>query len=306
MDECPPDPNQHYSYISFVYDYNLAYENLFHRQVSDIDLYLFDEDGVYIQKLTDEAAKGNTFEEGYIMGLPEAYKDAVQFVAFPGLRQEPLQATGMVPGVSNIDELYVNLHSPEEQMFDYTLDPFWHGHIVYLSSRVEQNDTTVIPLKKNTNSFRMVFESLDEGYDVDIDEFSVKLTIANGAYDAYNQMADDNDWCYQPYLRENDTERGVGIVEMNTLRLLKEYDNRLTIRHEPTDDTLIDVNLNKYLNALRLENYSDMPFQEYLDREYSFKIIIFLKRITDGQQSGWKAARININGWEPRDQEGEL
>jgi len=40
---------------------------------------------------------------------------------------------------------------------------------------------------------------------------------------------------------------------------------------------ILDIPLNKYLNALRLQQYADIPLQEYLDRADKHGIILFFK-----------------------------
>lgn len=316
LDECPPEGGEYYSYIRFIYEYNMSFEDLFHRQVSSVDVYLFDDDGVYIQKLTDEAGKGKgpTFPKGYVMGLPEDYKETTQFVAFPGVRQERLKASAMTPGVSTINDLYVNLNGSTDYMLDTELDPFWHGSIAYTRTKVERNDTTVISLKKNTNNFRIVFQSLDEDEEEELDvaQFTTQIKIANATYDAYNAITNPQVWTYKPFYQENDLELNAAVVELNTLRLMADGDNRFIVRYEPKNEEILNLNLNKYLNGLKLQQYSNMPLQEFLDREDEYKIIIFLRTEIDGGDPNpkpdkhWIAARVSINGWEIRDQGSEI
>ena len=43
------------SYVRFVYDYNLEYIDLFHKQATKMNLYVFDEKGVFVTELKEES-----------------------------------------------------------------------------------------------------------------------------------------------------------------------------------------------------------------------------------------------------------
>jgi len=309
LDECPDPHGEYYSYIKFVYDYNMSFEDLFHRQVSKIDLFLFDENGLYMQKLSDRAPNGSTFNKGYIMGLPEDYKDVTQFVAFPGIYEDQLNVTNMIPGQSTINDLYVRLNDRNDNIVNQEIKPLWHGNIAAARTKVNRNDTTVISLTKNTNKIRIVLQSLIDTLDVNVNDFSFELQSVNGSYDSYNTPADDSVWFYEPYFTYNDDEAGA-VAELNTMRLMSDRENYLVISYLSND--MIDINLNRYLNALKLQEYTTMSLQEYMDREDEYKIIIFLTKtgIDDPDPNPdtqtWVATKISINSWNVRDQGGMI
>lgn len=343
IEECPPEPpGEYYSYIQFVYDYNMSFEDLFHRQVSKMDLYLFDENGIYMHTLTDERSDGTTFPKGYTMGLPETWKDVTQFVAFPGIHTDQMRATNMTPGQSSINDLYVSLNETESKVYNKPLKPLWHGSIVQARTKVSRNDTTQIYLKKNTNKFRIVLQSLSDSIDVDAEDFTFNLRTANNKYDAYNTPTDPTVWSYQPFEKYNDTEGAGAVAELHTLRLMANQTNRFTIRNTFTQTTVLDIDLNKYLNALKLAEYTSMSLQEYMDREDEYKIVVFLTRgpvnpdpnpgpdppdppeppdppgppdppdppgppgPEPGPVEGWISSYITINEWVSRSQPGEI
>ena len=319
QDPCPPvDPSEYYSYIRFVYDYNMAFEDLFHRQVSNIDLYLFDEDGIYIGRLTDEAEQGMTFPKGYILGLPEMYKEACQFVAFPGVNSEHALISSLTPYSSTIDELELKLHgngsnsstsNTISNALETSLSPLWHGCIAQIPTRVGRNDTTIISLTKNTNKLRIALQSMDESVKFDINEFSFCLEAANNRYDAYNNTTGSDFWQYLPFLKENNEGETVGVAELHTMRLMAGQQNRLTIRHLPTATTVLTINLNTYLEALKMQEYTRMELQEYMDREDQYKLLVFLTPSPvdpTGTEMKWLATQISINDWVCRDQINEF
>ena len=57
------------SYVRFVYDYNLEYIDLFHKQATKMNLYVFDEKGVFVTELKEESG---AFAPDYLMTLPGA------------------------------------------------------------------------------------------------------------------------------------------------------------------------------------------------------------------------------------------
>jgi len=286
----------------------MAFEDLFHRQVSNIELYLFDEDGIYINKLTDQCLDQTTFPKGYIMGLPEMYKDACQFVAFPGMCNEHTLKTPMTPYQSTIHDLQLQLQERENNIIDTSLQPLWHGSIAQAPARtrVSKNDTTTLSLTKNTNKIRIVLQSTVGTQTFDINEFSFCLDAANNACDAYNSCTGEDLWHYYPFYREN-TESGIGgVVELHTMRLYAEKKNQLTIMHVPTATTLLSIDLNTYLEALKLQEYTRLSLQEYMDREDEYKMLIFMTPAPDGSEKKWVAGQISINDWVCRDQGNEF
>jgi len=287
----------------------MSFEDLFHRQVTKIDLYLFDESGLYMEKLSDRAPNGSTFPKGYIMGLPEDYKDVTQMVAFPGIYEDQLRATAMIPGQSTINDLFVRLNQRTDNVVNQEIKPLWHGSIASARTKVDRNDTTVISLTKNTNKIRIVLQSTIDTLDVDVNDFTFIMQSVNGAYDAYNTPSDNATWYYEPYFTYNDPDAGA-VAELNTMRLMSDRENYLTINYLSND--LVDINLNRYLNALKLQEYTNMSLQEFMDREDEYKIIIFLTKpgIDDPDPNPdtepWVATKISINEWTIRDQNGNI
>ncbi|MCD8267886.1 MAG: FimB/Mfa2 family fimbrial subunit [Parabacteroides sp.] len=297
------------SYIRFVYDYNMEYEDLFHKQASKINLYLFDQEGVFIQELKDDTGADGTFPRGYKMPLPDGLEGPTQFVAWSGLYDEYYQTPTMIPGHSTLDDLKIALNKQEGNIQDTELPHLWHSQLVGSAAKnvTYNNDTITMSLVKNTNSIRIVLQSFDDDVAVDIENFDIKVKSVNGSYDHLNNTVDQNTWTYLPHVSKNDEGTGAAVVELSTLRLLADRQNRLTVFYEPANSMVLDIDLNKYLNALRLEKYSDMPLQEYLDRESEYGIIIFLTK-TEGSQPGttnWLSAAIQINEWYVRTQETE-
>jgi len=65
----------------------------------------------------------------------------------------------------------------------------------------------------------------------------------------------------------------------------------------------LDIPLNKYLNALRLEQYSGLSLQEYLDRSDKYGIVLFFKGMDS--EGNYISVDMQINGWLIREQNVE-
>ena len=263
------------SYVRFVYDYNMEREDLFGLQASKIDLFLFDAAGSYIGKVSDERSAG-TFPQGYRMRLPEGLPQAVQFVAWLGLYEDQCEAASLTPGVSTIDDLNVSLKVRPENRWNTELKPVWYGKPLAGQSPAIQyaNEVTVISLVKDTKTFRLLLKPAADGAAADVNDYRFVIESRNGSYDSGNNPADDVLWHYEPFYTANG-EAGI-VAHLNTLRLFKDRENRLVITHKPSGTPVVEMDLNAYINTLRLEHHSGITdLQEYMDRESDHDWIIY-------------------------------
>lgn len=284
--------------VQFVYDYNMQYVDLFHKQASIMDLYIFDESGYLFTILSDYAGE---FGENYLMDIPlDTQRGVYQFVAWSGLYDEYYECTSEV---SDIEGLVVRGIESDvsEHIIDRELPPLWHGKI---TEPVGGNhETKTISLMKNTKKFRLVIQNTQEDNPVTVEDFDVRILSSDNNYNHLNRILDDpsNMTTYLPYYQGNDQDTGAAMVELNTLRLMEDRENKLIVTHKEYEQTFT-LDLNAYLNALRLEKYAGMDFQEYLDREDSFYIILFLGI----EKQMYVASGIQINGWYRRIQHNDV
>ncbi|MDR2919845.1 MAG: FimB/Mfa2 family fimbrial subunit [Tannerella sp.] len=306
LSDCPVPGNS--SYIRFVYDYNLAYEDLFHKQVSNVELYLYDRDGIFIRKLTDEVANG-TFPKDYKIEIPEDIRqDVYYYIAWAGLHNDHHQATTPIPGTSHMKELTVKLKPRDNSTVNTIINPLWYGTLLPNQIKEEnasQDNVRTISMIKNTNAFRIILQTLNKE-PIDVNQFDFRLESVNGSYTYQNDVASTETWTYEPFSKKNDPAAGA-VAELHTMRLLDDRVNRLVIQQKSANAPLININLNDYLKELNLELYSHLSLQEYMDREDSFKILIFIgnNNPTNPGEDEYVAASIDINGWETRIQQVE-
>lgn len=292
------------SYVRFVYDYNMAFEDLFHNQACKMDLYLFDDDGIFIDVLSQEMPGDDTFPRDFQMRLPDDLTYPVHMVAWSGLHEECYHHTVLTKNVSTLHDLMVRINDTPENINDAPLRDLWHGVASKLDNNLYETDYTTIHLTKNTNRIRIVLQCVDEDEEFDVNDFSFSLSSANGSYNHLNATEQSEPFLtYRPCYTENDIHSGA-IAEIHTLRLLEDRENRLIIEHIPQEEPLIDINLNYYINSLKMSEYHWMPMQEYMDREDEYRVIILVKSIP-GENGGvtYIIINITINEWYVRDQQ---
>lgn len=283
-------------YLRLVYDYNLKYVDAFSEQASKVNLYVFDSHGNFITELEDSQTP---FSKAYKMYIPLDPDKPYTFIAWVGLyEQNYILKSPMKQGATPSD-LYLQLAQNEAtNTVNKELKPLWHGKLDY-------NGTTpdpVISLTKNTNKVRLVLQSLNQKDEnpINADDYLFRIAAANGEYDHLN-TPQGKEISYTPYF-SSQADAGA-IVELNTLRLMADQENKLEIKNKNTGEILLDINLNKYISALRLLEFDAMPLQEYMDRQDEYKIVFFFKENTAiGGGDMFLYITVEINGWVIREQ----
>lgn len=288
-----------HSYVRFEYDYNLSYVDLFYMQASKVDLFMFDRNDIYIGVIS-QASSGATFDRNYRMQLPEGLDSDTKFIAWSGLYPESFRRGDMQQGVSTMDDLIVALNAAVGVQSDKDLHGLWYGTLENAEIRYI-NEVNTINMVKNTNNIRIVLQSLEGNLDVNVDDFDFTFTARNNSYDKDNAVADNVSRVYVPFYAQNDAATDAAVIEISTLRLMQANDNRLLITYDGQVEPILDINLNNYINALKLAKYGSMPLQEFMDREDEYKIIIFLS--DGGGVRHFISSKITINEWIVRDQD---
>ena len=98
---------------------------------------------------------------------------------------------------------------------------------------------------------------------------------------------------------ENDASTRNGNIrvvlgELSTLRLKEEKRSSFVVRNEETNTDIFNIDLVKYLNLMRLDEYSSMPIDEYLDRQNSYQIILLIGKDSSGKEV---MLSLQINKW---------
>lgn len=288
--------------VRFVYDYNMEFADAFPSQVNDVMLFIFDANGRFVTSLQDS---GPHLDANYRMPLQLA-PGRYHLVAWAGLLTDPdcyNLNCDLQRGTSTADDLLLCLQTEEDE-YDQCLTDLWHGQVTDFEVSADAPSYATISLVKDVKRFRVLLQD-SEGNALSKDDYSFAITTANRMLDHHNEPCECEPLTYRPYsLTEatigNDatptraTDLHALVAEMGTLRLTDDVPARFTVRNERKQQNLFDVDLQKYLNLMKLDAYADMSLQEYLDRESSYQIILIMGHNDAGQEV---MLSIQINAW---------
>lgn len=323
-------------YVSFKYDYNLQRADMFKDHVGSVTVYVFDEQGRFVTKQTEENKYGEEplKKYGYQMNIKNLPDGKYQLMAFAQQKPyadtsaeganfviaEPLKGDGMEALHARLDRTSLRSEGPTSKVDNQglSLDTLWNGfntHFVEVKSTRPSYDT--ISLVRDTKMLTVSLRHLDDDKKADIstNDFEVFIVDNNGWINHDNSLREDEDLLYTPFhVWETDFKDDNGEVVERTAhfglmfsRLMyyaeAEKNALLVIRNKETKEEVAVINLSDCLaqgrNAVDYMRYSK---QEFLDREYNYSLDFFL------QGNHWKYVdlRISILSWSKRIQNVEL
>lgn len=274
-------------FVKFKYDYNMEFADAFHSQVDKVELYVFDKDGKFLFKQTEE---GSTLGTGSYLMEVKLPVGQYQFMAWAGAH-DSYDITSLQAGVSSIADLKLQLKREETLIIDKELEPLWYGEINNVDFTGITDQTEVINLIKDTNKVRFVFQgSNEDSWGVDVNAYTYEIIESNGYLAHDNSLLGDDNLSFRPYHIEQ-KNLAAGIVELNTMRFLANRNARFVVTEKATGKKVFNINLTDFLVMTKIEGYN-MSAQEYLDRESEYKIVFFF-----ADNDPWLVLQININGW---------
>lgn len=274
-------------FVKFKYDYNMEFADAFHSQVDKVELYVFDKDGKFLFKQTEE---GSTLGTGSYLMEVKLPVGQYQFMAWAGAH-DSYDITSLQAGVSSIADLKLQLKREETLIIDKELEPLWYGEINNVDFTGTTDQTEVINLIKDTNKVRFVFQgSNEDSWGVDVNAYTYEIIESNGYLAHDNSLLGDDNLSFRPYHIEQ-KNLAAGIVELNTMRFLANRNARFVVTEKATGKKVFNINLTDFLVMTKIEGHN-MSVQEYLDRESEYKIVFFF-----ADNDPWLVLQININGW---------
>lgn len=296
-DNLPPCEN----ILRVIYDYNMDREDLFHRQASDLNVYVFDSStGLFVQEIECPDGPYGEDSNDFAVAIPASLNNkAYDYVVWSGLGSNQYNYPQLQPGVSTKDDLTVQVKGHEERLVAHELQPLWNGLKENVVMPGTGSNTLTIPLIKDTNKFRIELRFLNENgeaYYPDPEELEVGIYFA-GSWYAYNNSVlnhkENHVVEYASYDESTDTENECLVFELNTLRLMADRENKLELRHIESGEVIFEDSLNDWFDELRMEYSWIETLQEYLDREDDYRIVITLTK----KENSWVSVRIEINEW---------
>ena len=316
---CPCD-------LHFVYDYNMEFADAFPAQVSYVKLHIFDESGRFVKGIeynrslnaNERDVKLSLIQNGKEMLQPGTYK----LVAWASdARIEPAYSLAQLAQQAAMDELTLDLPGTAitQQTYNGRLQDLWHAEST-LTINANQPSSGTLRFTKDVKRFKILLQTAGSE-PIKANDYEISIAAANYQYDCHNNPTSDLALTYLPYLlketvieseptsdtrsllSKTSTGKEVAtraltnsalLAELNTLRLMDDTTPQFVVRNVKSQKDVFRINLNKYLNLMRLDEYSSMPLQEYLDREDSYHVILLIGRDDSGAQV---ALSLQINAW---------
>ena len=274
-------------YVSFRYDYNMEFTDAFATQVNRVDVFVFDKDGTFIMKKSEQ---GKTLGSGsYRMQLQLPIGE-YRIATWAGM-SDAFEMPEPVAGKSTLEDLTVKMKREESLIHNKVLEPLWYGEIQTINFTGKQEQTETVRLIKVTNKFRFILQKSGPGEELDMNDCLFEIRADNGYYDWNNDLLDDDMISYQPYHLEKVEDVGI-VAEMNTMRLLEHKKVYLTLTRKSDSKELMKVDLIPYLLLTKMEGHN-IPAQEYLDRQSEYAIVFFY----NPELLNFLSTKIMINGW---------
>lgn len=274
-------------YVRFRYDYNMEFSDAFASQVNRVDVFVFDKDGTFVMKKSEQ---GETLGGGsYRMPLPLPVGE-YRIAAWAGMSDD-FEMPEPVAGKTTLEELTVRMKREESLVHNKALNPLWYGGVQAVSFTGRQEQTETVSLIKDTNKFRFILQKSGPGEELDINDCLFEVRADNGYYDWNNDLLDDDMISYRPYYLEKVEDVGI-VVEMNTMRLLEHKKVYLTLTRKSDGMELMKIDLIPYLLLTKMEGHN-IPAQEYLDRQSEYAIVFFY----NPELLNFLSTKIVINGW---------
>ena len=274
-------------YVSFRYDYNMEFTDAFATQVNRVDVFVFDKDGTFIMKKSEQ---GKTLGSGsYRMQLQLPIGE-YRIATWAGM-SDAFEMPEPVAGKSTLEDLTVKMKREESLIHNKVLEPPWYGEIQTVNFTGKQEQTETVRLIKVTNKFRFILQKSGPGEELDMNDCLFEIRADNGYYDWNNDLLDDDMISYQPYHLEKVEDVGI-VAEMNTMRLLEHKKVYLTLTRKSDSKELMKVDLIPYLLLTKMEGHN-IPAQEYLDRQSEYAIVFFY----NPELLNFLSTKIMINGW---------
>ena len=296
--------------VRFAYTYNILSADALKKQVDEVSLYIFGEDGILVKQFINAITPLNY----YFIRLTDLRSGNYHFVACAQSKhitsdQSYFSRPNLKAGVSSIDELTYVMKREEASGFQrHELNNFLVGMADVVIG--DNNSSVTIELKKVTNKIRIVIlpYTSDSTLDVSDYEFSIVDKTGNGRINYDYTLLPDKQITYLPYyaanlgpeyageLLPNEIDRAA-VVEINTSRLLVENAPRLKIVDKKNGREIVSMNLPWVFSLTEMEKNSKWSLQEYLDRQDIYSIMLYFN------DSTWMSGSIIINGWVINDKE---
>lgn len=304
--------------VRFRFDFNLKYADAFRNEVKSVALYVFDQDGNFVTKARDAGTP--LTREGYTLQIPGLAAGIYDLVAWCGLEdgdsfqvQDPASKTELICRMKTFARA-----KSEERCSNELLNSLFYGYVEKADLKnlpVGSVNTVVIPLVKNTNSIRVLLQSINDDIDLTPDQFDFAIYDINAELGWDDKIHQPLPLTYDPFktrqgsvlLNDGTEVLTAAVAEFSVGRLFARTTDktRLVITQRSTGQEVFNVPVVDYFCMVKGHYVQDMDDQEYLDRQDDYSIVVFLEH-REGPEGYYIAARVYINGWHIVLQNSEL
>ena len=259
-------------WLEFVFDYNMEYADAFNPQVKSVDVLVFDSDD---KLLFTKSAEVAALVGGNRMSLTDeldfgSYKVLTVGSLSDRFRLSDNAGNKLAPGTTTLQQVIVSLKR-ETDVVNFEFQHLYFGEVVEVDHLPSSTDHKIYPVNliRDTNRFNL-------------------------ALMGYGPVT------YVPYYTgPGEISDVVMSARLNTMRLLNRsgWDYKFIIRDANTEAEVWSYNLMTLLSIARpVSRYdgTELPFQEYLDRQSEWNLIFTVVEKTGG---GFLQIGIVVGNW---------
>ena len=306
------------SYATFVYEYNLPDVDMFHKEVSRVDVLIFDNNGIYQNRVTHSATSG-MLPQGYELTFPYNNMWNVGRILTLGGdygKAYELQPANLVAGQTSINDMRLQVK--------YNASESGSMPAVFLGGRLEDNkikenpaspgmDLTLlyseevhkVELMKISKTFRIALKVMENGVLVPGSNFNFEITAPNSLFDMNAEPVGTTPCVYVPYVIENHAmATDYTAVQIWTPRLKYGASQKITIKEKTFPFTVaFEEDLNDLIEVMMLQEFNSLVanIQEYMDRKDVYSLVLILEKDTTTLRPTYKSVSTRINEWLVRD-----
>ncbi len=245
------------------------------EEVDKMDLFVFDKQGRFLGRWTDEKP---VLAPGYYMTIPSLPDGEYRFIAWGGMREcYSLHPATFETGQTTLKEALLYL-DPLSGTLNTCIHPLFHAAKTDYVHNITREQRIDMPLEQAYNTINLTTEGIP---DVDND-FRFSITDNNGKYDFEYSFVDCNEFTYITPCTPNTD--GQPKASLNVLKLAADRKPQLEIYNVTKEKNLYRADLVSLLNQI-----------EGIDYEKIHTYDIHIKFTTDDTDL---TATVTINGWQ--------
>lgn len=271
--------------LQFTYKLNPTDSDLFRISASVIDVYIFDQNGVYMQTESGNVLPDPTGKYTLSIDLPEGkytflgigYKDSFFDVGQVKSDLKDSFQTGLTPGSTKLSDFRIKSKYEDGYYFPYNIESFLKGNIQFAQIKSGQENLYEMPMIQNKNRINIRLKGLPDT------EYQPVLQANNGRYNFENQIpADAQSKIYTPKWNSDKN-----FYFFDVLRLVETQQIQMILIDKQGDPVKEFEATNLIEEIMRSPEFNT---QKDLDKELVYNI--------DLEFGNTGVISITINGWE--------